>query len=205
MNKIEQNTGKPTAMYIHGLASGSNSNTARELQKLFPQYQWILPEVGEELEQAIDKINGIVAQYNPKIVMGTSYGGLMTMYADAPNATKIICNPAVNADVSLAKDIGYGIHPYFCQRQDGATHFDITPAICQGIAHYKATHQVIPGINNHAVFSPNDELLGKEATLDNATMAYTNGFVIHLDPKGGHRMSSSTMAIVKHIINMLNV
>ena len=205
MNKIEQNTGKPTAMYIHGLASGSNSNTGRELQKLFPQYQWILPEVGEELEQAIDKINGIVAQYNPQIVIGTSYGGLMTMYANAPNATKIICNPAINADVSLAKNIGYGTHQYFCQRQDGATHFDITPAICQGIAHYKATHQVIPGINNHAVFSPNDELLGKEATLDNATMAYTNGFVIHLDPKGGHRMSSSTMAIVKHIINMLNV
>ena len=137
--------------------------------------------------------------------MGTSYGGLMTMYANAPNATKIICNPAINADVSLAKNIGYGTHPYFCQRQDGATHFDITPAICQGIVHYKATHQVIPGINNHAVFSPNDELLGKEATLDNATMAYTNGFVIHLDTKGGHRMSKSTMAIVEHIINMLEV
>ena len=37
MNKIEQNTSKPTAMYIHGLASGSSSNTGRELQKLFPQ------------------------------------------------------------------------------------------------------------------------------------------------------------------------
>jgi hypothetical protein len=113
MNKIEQNTGKPTAMYIHGLASGSNSNTGRELQKLFPQYQWILPEVGEELEQAIDKINDIVAQYNPKIVMGTSYGGLMTMYANAPNATKIICNPAINADVSYAAPRFDGFMPTY--------------------------------------------------------------------------------------------
>lgn len=205
MNNKEQNTNKPTAMYIHGLASGANSNTGKEMQKLFPNYNWLLPEVGEVFTEAIDTINQWIEKHKPEVIIGTSYGGLMTMYADAPNATKIICNPAINADVSLAKDIGYGTHPYFCQRQDGATHFDITPAICQGIAHYKATHQVIPGINNHAVFSPNDELLGKEATLDNATMAYTNGFVIHLDPKGGHRMSSSTMAIVEHIINMLEV
>lgn len=200
MNKIEQNTGKPTAMYIHGLASGSNSNTGCELQKLFPQYQWILPEVGEELEQAIDKINGIVAQYNPKIVMGTSYGGLMTMYANAPNSVKIVCNPAVNAEVSFVEKIGLGEHEYFLQRLDGAKTFVIDEAICQGIADYKASHNPIAGVQNHAIFAANDEVIGKDATLTNAAFAYDNGYKIHIDAKGMHRNTPSTLDIISKII-----
>lgn len=200
MNNKEPNTSKPTAMYIHGLASGANSNTGKEMQKLFPNYNWLLPEVGEVLTEAIDTINQWIEKHNPQVIIGTSYGGLMTMYANAPNSVKIICNPAVNAEVSFVEKIGLGEHEYFLQRLDGAKTFVIDETICQGIADYKATHNPISGVQNHAIFAANDEVIGKDATLTNAAFAYDNGYKIHIDAKGMHRNTPSTLDIISKII-----
>mgnify|MGYP003315583141 CR=1 FL=1 len=106
MNK--ETLSRPTAMYIHGLASGANSNTGKVMQKLFPNYNWLLPEVGEVLIEAIDTINQWIEKHNPQVIIGTSYGGLMTMYANATDSVKIVCNPAVNAEVSFVEKIGLG-------------------------------------------------------------------------------------------------
>ena len=200
MDKKESNTSKPTAMYIHGLASGANSNTGKEMQKSFPNYNWLLPEVNEVLTEAIDTINQWIEKYKPEVIIGTSYGGLMTMYADAPNSVKIVCNPAVNAEVSFVEKIGLGEHEYFLQRLDGAKTFVIDEAICQGIADYKASHNPIAGVQNHAIFAANDEVIGKDATLTNAAFAYDNGYKIHIDAKGMHRNTPSTLDIISKII-----
>ena len=87
---IQEKQVKQIAIYVHGLGSGAASTTVRTVCKIFSEYEWIALEVNENPFESIEKINAVISEFNPSLLMGTSLGGYYVFYADAPCATKVI-------------------------------------------------------------------------------------------------------------------
>lgn len=192
----------PFAIYVHGLASGANASTLDKLAKRFPQFVWILADFGEELAENVEQLNEIICINSPQLIIGTSMGGLTVLYANAPEAVKVVCNPALSIADSVRHTIGLGRHEYFCDRLDGATEFELTEPMCQRYERYIASHTPSLGRANYAIFSSHDELLGDEASAAAQQVVANSGYRVLIDPKGKHRMQSSTIKLIaKEIVD----
>ena len=192
----------PFAIYVHGLASGANATTLDKLAKRFPQFVWILADFGEELAENVEQLNEIICINSPQLIIGTSMGGLTVLYANAPEAVKVVCNPALSIADSVRHTIGLGRHEYFCDRKDGATEFELTEPMCQRYEEYIASHTPVLGRANYAIFSSHDELLGDEAAAAAQQVVANSGYRVLIDPKGKHRMQSSTIDLIaKEIVD----
>ena len=121
----DNNPKLPIAHYVHGLASGANATTAIKIAEAFPHYEWTVADYGESIEENVQMLNDIVAHHSPDLLVGTSMGGLTVLYADAPNAIKVVINPALSIADCVRNTIGLGKHPYFCKRMNGAKKFEI--------------------------------------------------------------------------------
>ena len=107
--------------------------------------------------------------------MGTSLGGYYVFYADAPRATKVICNPAMNIAELIRYKIGFGTYSYFVERQDGNTEYTLDEAVCRRFTVYESSHKVVNGTKNYALFAVHDELIGDADMLDNMAMVFESG------------------------------
>lgn len=186
----------PFAIYVHGLASGANATTCDKLAKRFPQFVWVLADFGEELAENVEQLNEIIRSNSPQLIIGTSMGGLTVLYADAPEAVKVVCNPALSIADCVRNTIGLGRHEYFCERLDDATEFELTEQMCQRYERYIASHTPSLGRANYAIFSAHDELLGDEASAAAQQVVANSGYRVLIDPKGKHRMQSSTIKLI---------
>ncbi len=189
---INKNDVKPIAIYVHGLGSGATSTTVRTVRKIFSEYEWIALEVNENPLESVAKINTAVSKFNPSLLMGTSLGGYYVFYADAPCATKVICNPAMNIEELICSKIGFGTYSYFIKRQDGKTEYTLNEEVCRHFAEYTQAHKAITGIRNYALFAVHDELIGDADMLDNMAMVFESGYRLLLDSKGGHRLRAAS-------------
>lgn len=193
---INKNDVKPIAIYVHGLGSGATSTTVRTVRKIFSEYEWIALEVNENPLESVAKINTAVSKFNPSLLMGTSLGGYYVFYADAPCATKVICNPAMNIEELICSKIGFGTYSYFIKRQDGKTEYTLNEEICRHFAEYTQAHKAITGIRNYALFAVHDELIGDADMLDNMAMVFESGYRLLLDSKGGHRLRAASLKLL---------
>ena len=187
---------KPVAIYVHGLGSGAASTTVRTVCKIFSEYEWIALEVNENPFESIEKINAVISEFNPSLLMGTSLGGYYVFYADAPCATKVICNMAMNIAELIRSKIGFGTYSYFVERQDGKTEYTLDEEICRRFAEYTQTHKAIAGTKNYALFAMHDELIGDAGMLDNMAMVFESGYRLLLDSKGGHRLQAASLKLL---------
>lgn len=80
----------PTAIYVHGLASGANAATGKTLSKRFSNFNWITTDFGEDLAANVCQLNECIQEHKPQLIVGTSMGGLTLLYADAPDAVKML-------------------------------------------------------------------------------------------------------------------
>ena len=186
----------PVAIYVHGLASGANATTFDKLAKRFPQFIWMSTDFGEDLAENIEHLNDMIRSNYPQLIVGTSMGGLTVLYADAPEAVKVVCNPALSIADSVRHTIGLGRHEYFCERLNGATEFELTEQMCQRYERYIASHTPSLGRANYAIFSAHDELLGDEASAAAQQVVANSGYRVLIDPEGKHRMQSSTIKLI---------
>ena len=193
---INKNDVKPIAIYVHGLGSGATSTTVRTVRKIFSEYEWIALEVNENPLESVAKINTAVSKFNPSLLMGTSLGGYYVFYADAPCATKVICNPAMNIEELICSKIGFGTYSYFIKRQDGKTEYTLNEEVCRHFAEYTQAHKAITGIRNYALFAVHDELIGYADMLDNMAMVFESGYRLLLDSKGGHRLRAASLKLL---------
>ncbi|MBQ1221423.1 MAG: hypothetical protein II362_04120 [Alistipes sp.] len=191
----------PVAIYVHGLASGANASTFDKLAKRFPQFIWMSADFGEELAENVKQLNDMILCNYPQLIVGTSMGGLTVLYADAPNAVKVVCNPALSIADSVRHTIGLGEHPYFCRRLDGKTTFVLTEAMCQAYEAYIASHTPSSGRANYAVFAAHDELLGDDAAAAAQALLSKSGYRILVDPTGAHRLQPSTIELIAEIFD----
>lgn len=178
------------ALYIHGLGSGAKSGTGSAFLRYFPDYEWVCPEVNEDPEESEAIIREHIAVFRPAIIAGTSMGGLYTLYADAPDAVKIVVNATVGIEHVLRK-VGYGEHPFFCEREDGRTKYEISEPVIRRFTAYKAAHEILPGAKNLAVFSTDDELVGQVESRKNARLLEAAGFTVVWSDKFGHRLNEN--------------
>ncbi len=197
----DNNSKLPIAHYVHGLASGANATTAIKIAEAFPHYEWTVADYGESIEENVQMLNDIVAHHSPDLLVGTSMGGLTVLYADAPNAIKVVINPALSIADCVRNTIGLGKHPYFCKRMNGAKKFELTEEMCRAYEEYIATHKPLLGRENYALFATHDELLGDEASARAQELLRECGFKVLIDPNGAHRLQPSTIEMLKSAIN----
>lgn len=198
LNEAKQNM--PVAIYVHGLASGANGRTYSELKTLFPQFYWITTDFGENLEQNVNRLKSMSDMWNAKLIVGTSFGGLALLYADTPDAVKIVCNPALSVADSVRNTIGLGEHEYFCKRQNRVQEFVLTEQMCQEYEAYIASHPILQGRASYAIFAEHDELLGDEAAAEAQKVVGECGYKVLIDPQGEHRLRNSSLEILKNEI-----
>ena len=192
---------RPLAIYVHGLASGAAGTTFNLLARKLKQYRWITSDFEENLERNVATLNFLVEEYHPALIVGISFGGVTVFYANAPGATKIVCNPALSIADCVRNTIGLGQHDYFCERIDGLQKFELTEEMCVGYENYIAIHKPSLGKECYAVFSAHDELLGDEAASVTQQVVADAGYKVFSDPKGVHRITSSTIKIIDKLVN----
>ncbi|MBR5602749.1 MAG: hypothetical protein IKY27_11515 [Bacteroidales bacterium] len=149
-------------------------------------------------------LDGMIRSNNPSLIVGTSMGGLTVLYVNAPDAVKIVCNPALSIADCVRNTIGLGQHEYFCERQDGKRTFELNEEMCVEWESYIASHKPLLAKKNYAIFSANDELLGNEAARIAQHLLSESGYNVYIDPKGVHRITSSTVKIISKIVNENN-
>ena len=192
---------RPLAIYVHGLASGAAGTTFNSLARKLKQYRWITTDFEENIERNVVTLNCLIEEYRPALIVGTSMGGVTVLYANAPNAVKIVCNPALSIADCVRNTIGLGQHEYFCERICGEKTFELTEDMCVGYDNYIAQHKPLLGKENYAIFSAHDELLGDEAASVTQQIVANAGYNVSVDPKGVHRITSSTIKIISSLVD----
>ena len=193
---VQKNQVKPIAIYVHGLGSGAASTTVRTVRKVFSEYEWIAIEVNENPFESVEKINATISEFKPSLLIGTSLGGYYVFYADAPCATKVICNPAMNIAELIRSKIGFGTYSYFVERQDGKTEYTLDEAVCRHFMEYSKSHKAVNGTRNYALFAVHDELNSRALRLENMAAVFESGYRLLLDSKGGHRLRAASLKLL---------
>lgn len=192
---------RSVAIYVHGLASGAAGTTINLLARKLKQYKWITTDFGENIASNVLMLEALIDKYKPSLVLGTSMGGVTVLFANALETIKIVCNPALSIADCVRNTIGLGLHEYFCNRIDGKQTFELTEDICLGYENYIASHTPLLGKESYAIFSAHDELLGDDASSIAQQVVSDVGYSVSIDPKGIHRITSSTIKIISEIFN----
>ena len=111
-------------LYLHGIGSGADSRTPRELRKIFRNIEIIAPELPSRPKEAVEYIKENYAfDDDIELVIGTSLGGFYAL--TLPMVKKILVNPALFADEDIFKALGYGNQKFLCERSDGELEYCI--------------------------------------------------------------------------------
>jgi len=199
MNNWEEPKQKPYAMYIHGFASSPKSGTRNSLARALTEYEWLAPEITHDPYESLTILNEWAKVFQPALIVGTSMGGMLAMYMDAPMATKVVLNPALEMERTLRK-IGYGKHPYFQERENGDTEFTIDEPMIQRFVSFKKEQNFVSGTKNIGLFSMDDELLGHEMSKRSALVLTNNGWDVVWSNKFGHRCNDNA---VKELVRLI--
>ena len=178
---IQEKQVKQIAIYVHGLGSGAASTTVRTVCKIFSEYEWIALEVNENPFESIEKINAVISEFNPSLLMGTSLGGYYVFY--------------------VRYKIGFGTYSYFVERQDGNTEYTLDEAVCGRFTEFESSHKAVCGTKNYALFAVHDELIGDADMLGNMALVFESGYQLLLDSKGGHRLRAAAMNLLHREIS----
>lgn len=109
-------------MYVHGIGSGKNGNTVTWIKETFKNHEIYTFDIPFDPVEAIEFINKKCDEYDINMIIGTSLGGFYAMTISG--VQKILINPAIKA-YETAETIGYGVHEYFCERDDGIQTYEI--------------------------------------------------------------------------------
>ncbi|MBE6302456.1 MAG: hypothetical protein E7089_00780 [Bacteroidales bacterium] len=109
-------------MYVHGFASSGSSGTVMTLRRYFPDWRVIAPDLPVDPFDALELLREVVRQEQPKIVIGTSMGGMYTQ--QLWGVPRIVVNPSFEMSRSLLFN-HMGKHKYTAKRKDGVTEFRI--------------------------------------------------------------------------------
>lgn len=196
----------PVMMYIHGFRSGANGSKREQLQKHFEgKFRVIAPEVDADPETSLAKINEIIAQENPQLIVGTSLGGWMTIMCESGHASLVVVNPCLNPKETLAQ-WKYEELEYFCPRLDGVQTYRLTDEVLDKYDRYDVISTLMKKRESvFALCSMRDELLGTshidvlQPMLSSLPYVYSKHF--NLAEDFGHRCSAAGM---NHLFKILD-
>lgn len=109
-----------TILYLHGLGSGGNSPTSRLIQKCFPEYTVVAPQIPINPTEALEYIRKLANELQPYFIMGTSLGAFYT--AQISGFPKFLVNPVLTPSVVIPDKVGMGVHNFLAPRTDAGTY-----------------------------------------------------------------------------------
>lgn len=178
-------------LYLHGFGSSAASETAKTLRELLPDFDVVAPDIPVDPAEALPFLRGLCMNEVPDVVAGTGMGG---MYAQQMRGYSRICvNPAFEMS-RKSRMLTIGTHEYVTPRKNGATHFEITPAIIHH--HAEMEERQFDGITEEdrkqvwGMFANNDQ----QADGESLFLQHYNQ-VIHFS--GEHRMDDKA---IEHIL-----
>lgn len=189
----------PYALYVHGFGSGAKSNSSRMVGDRVTGYEWLHPEMPLDPEESLRILNEYVAVFAPEMIIGTSMGGLLISRVTAPDATKVVVNPALEMDRALRR-MGYGKYDFFCEREDGVQQYVVDEPLAQKYALFQMNHEIKPGKQNFVLMSADDELLGHEMTKKNAAALAEFGFDVTFSDRFGHRLNEQSAKKIAEVL-----
>lgn len=191
-------------LYVHGLGSGAESNSARLIRKHLPEYYNVdAPEIPQDPIEAHNFL--ISVQNNYDLVMGSSLGGFYTfiLFSDVK---KLLINPAVYPAKYIKEKIGLGEYEYFSKRENGDKTFVIDEEYIKKLDaltkhYYEDCLDEEVRAMTRCIVSPEDELLGSE-NYDNCKRLLWDDMIVK--SYGGHRLTEEiiTKFVVPEIIYM---
>ena len=177
-------------IYLHGLSSSGNSNTAKKLREFFPMDNVITPDIPVSPVEALPFLHDLVCNLprHETIIIGTSMGA---MYAQQLiGFTRILVNPAFHVSTILRDNEGKTL-PFFSKRADGAAEFDVTTRLCEEFEEMER-HQFDncnPKDNVRAFFGDHDETVDCKAE-------YLEHYSRYEIFSGGHRMNNEVLQTI---------
>lgn len=148
-------------MYIHGFMSGANGTKQKQLsKKLKDRYEVIPPELTADPDESLDIINRMIAEYKPKVIVGTSLGGFLALMCESGDARIIVANPCLypREEISRWKDEP---QTYFCPRLDGVQTYTLSQEVLDKYLKYDAVAAAREKRDRlSAVCSSCDQILG---------------------------------------------
>ena len=149
-------------MYIHGFMSGARGSKPRQLRSKYgEQFRILAPELTADPDESLAKINKMIEEYKPEIIIGTSLGGWMAMACNAGDAKVVVVNPCTEPQQQLARWIDEPQN-YFCDRLDGVQTYTLTQEVLDKYKAYPTAEDLMKDADNFcALCSTADELLGR--------------------------------------------
>lgn len=191
---------KPKAFYIHGLGSSANGTSGPRLAKKFPQYEWVYPEFSEDMQESIIKLNQLIDRNKPALIVGTSLGGLYTMFAKSFDGIKIAYNPGLAIADILRNAVGFGTYKYFSQRKDKKTHYTVDEKLVTKFEKYLANHTIQTATRCIAIFGTGDELISGELQQQGMEKSKAAGYEVYDLPNAGHRMTAESVEFIQQVL-----
>lgn len=173
-------------VYLHGLASSGNSNTANLLRELLPNDNIIAPDIPVEPEEALDMLHKLTENLFPEetIIIGTSMGG---MYAQQMHRfRRILVNPAFRVSDFLNENIGKSMS-FFSERKDGIKEFLVTDELCNSFR--KMESGQFDGFNGYNYENMVIALFGIYDDICDSMSEYCNYYDFYHEFEGGHRLN----------------
>lgn len=195
-------------LYLHGLASGGQSATARLLQKLLPEMEVIAPDIPVDSHEALEMLKEVAKQLAPDdIIVGTSMGAF---YAQMMHGwRRILVNPSFyTSEVILRPNFGKTM-PFHLPRHDGVQSYTITEELCAAVEDVEA-HQFEPDYGIFNGLPDNDKMVKAFFGLRDTTVNCRDEYLSHYTRcdffDGAHRLDPQTMTriIVPEIRKMID-
>lgn len=188
-------------VYLHGLLSSGQSNTAKKLRELFPDYSIIAPDLPVNPNEALNLISNILKKLSvdDTIVIGSS-AGAMFAHQQAP-FRRILINPSFHVSTLLRENIGKTLR-FLSQRRDEISEFTVTKELCSLYEQVEEEQFKYESISElHDVIG----IFGLQDNLVNCKDEFTEYYSFYHEFSGGHRLTDTEIeTILKPIICWMN-
>lgn len=181
-------------VYLHGLSSSGQSNTANKLRALFPDDNIIAPDLPVNPNEAMLLIRDTLQKMSidNTIVIGSSMGA---MFAHQQTSyCRILINPAFHVSRLLMEHIGKSL-PFLSPRLDGIREFSVTEELCSLYEQMESRRFDFERYDyNHHTAKYVICLFGLQDNIVNCKDEFINNFDIpdyafYHEYNGGHRLT----------------
>lgn len=183
-------------VYLHGLSSSGQSNTANKLRALFPDDNIIAPDLPVNPNEAMLLIRDTLQKMSidNTIVIGSSMGA---MFAHQQTSyCRILINPAFHVSRLLMEHIGKSL-PFLSPRLDGIREFSVTEELCSLYEQMESRQFDFERSDyNHHATKYVIGLFGLQDNIVNCKDEFINNFDIpdyafYHEYNGGHRLTDT--------------